>query len=57
LNIYFEQDFLHQLWPTGWKFGILNKHFGIMALSASVLSGFAILFLWIGLKSFEKRDL
>ncbi len=52
-----EMDSLGKLWPTGWKFGMLNSNFGIVSLTTLVLLAFTALFLWIGLSKFQKRDL
>jgi len=57
LNIYGKQDFFDKFWPTGWKYGILNSQFGTVALSSVVLLAFTSLFLFIGLRNFQKRDL
>lgn len=57
LNRYIADDFLHKLWPTGWKFGMLNSNFGMVAMTAAVLSIFTIGFLMLGLRNFQKRDL
>jgi ABC-type Na+ efflux pump permease subunit len=50
-------DSLDKLWPTGWKFGMLNSHLGTVSLTALVLLAFTALFLWIGMSKFQKRDL
>lgn len=57
LNRYMEDGFLDKLWPTGWKFGMLNSHFGTVCLTGLVLSLFTIGFLMLGLRGFQKRDL
>ncbi len=57
MNIYAKKDFFDKFWPTGWKYGILNSNFGTVALSAFILLAFTAFFLFIGLRSFQKRDL
>jgi len=39
-------DFLEKLWPTGWKFGMLNSSIGVVAMTCVVLLLFTVGFLW-----------
>lgn len=56
-NLTLKVEYLPKLWFPAWKYGTLNSHVATAASSYAVLLGFALLFLWLGLMRFKKRDL
>lgn len=57
LNRYVEIDSLDKFWPTGWKFGILHSELSNVIMSIGALLIFTVVFLLLGLRGFQKRDL
>ncbi len=47
---------LDRLQPWGWKFDLLSPSFGMRALAVFMMLLFTAAFLWLGLRSFQRRD-
>ena len=55
-----EDGDLNWMWrvlPFGWKFDMLHHNFGTRALALLVQTGFTVAFMFLGLRSFNRRDL
>lgn len=52
-----DQDWLERLTPWGWKYELLSGDPGKRILAYAVMVGFTVLFLWLGMRAFAKRDL
>ena len=50
-------DWLQRLTPWGWKYELLSGKLQIRSMAYLAMAGFTGLFLWLGLRSFERRDL
>ena len=50
-------NWIYKLLPTGWKFDLLSHSFGIQLMAILAMLGFTALFLLLGIRSFNKRDL
>jgi len=50
-------SWLQRLTPWGWKYELLSGKLQIRSMAYLAMAGFTGLFLWLGLRSFEKRDL
>ena len=48
---------LHRILPWGWKYDLLSADVGTRFAAYGVMLAFTSLFLWLGLRSFQKRDL
>ena len=50
-------SWLQRLTPWGWKYELLSGEITTRLLAYLAMLGFTALFLWLGLRTFEKRDL
>jgi hypothetical protein len=50
-------NWLQRLTPWGWKYELLSGKVATRSLAYLAMAGFTGLFLWLGLRTFEKRDL
>jgi ABC-type transport system involved in multi-copper enzyme maturation permease subunit len=50
-------NWLQRLTPWGWKYELLSSKAATRSLAYLAMAGFTGLFLWLGLRTFEKRDL
>ena len=50
-------NWLQRLTPWGWKYELLSGKLQIRSMAYLAMAGFTGLFLWLGLRSFERRDL
>ncbi len=50
-------NWLQRLTPWGWKYELLSGKIETRSLAYLAMAGFTGLFLWLGLRTFEKRDL
>lgn len=49
-------DWLDRLQPWGWKYDLLSPSLGVRGLALAVMLAFTAAFLFVGLRTFERRD-
>ena len=50
-------SWMQRITPWGWKYELLSGDYGVRSVAYLAMFGFTALFLWLGLRTFEKRDL